>query len=190
MAEQPIPCLSLWQPWASLLVGGRKRVETRGWPIRHRGRLLIHAAKKWGTVLADLCDREPFRSALHSCGVTRASELPFGAIVGTVDVIACHPTEAVIDDPYDSADQPKVIVGEGMGGRPCPIVFVGPTEKAFGDYSPGRFAILCANPVRFPTPVPFRGAQRLFQVPASVLGTSPAKPSEPAGLFSDAGVNQ
>ena len=34
-------CLSMHQPWASLLVAGIKRVEGRGWPTRHRGRLWI-----------------------------------------------------------------------------------------------------------------------------------------------------
>ena len=34
-------CLSMHQPWASLLVAGIKRVEGRSWPTRHRGRLWI-----------------------------------------------------------------------------------------------------------------------------------------------------
>lgn len=39
-------CLTMHQPWASLLVYGIKRVEGRGWPTRYRGRLWIHAAAK------------------------------------------------------------------------------------------------------------------------------------------------
>ncbi len=31
------------QPWAQLLVLGIKRIEGRGWPSLHRGRLWIHA---------------------------------------------------------------------------------------------------------------------------------------------------
>lgn len=31
-------CLSMHQPWASLLVYGLKRIEGRGWPSDHRGR--------------------------------------------------------------------------------------------------------------------------------------------------------
>ena len=34
-------CLSMHQPWASLLVAGIKRVEGRPWPTDHRGRLWI-----------------------------------------------------------------------------------------------------------------------------------------------------
>lgn len=36
--------LSVRQPWAGLLVAGLKSVEVRSWPVRYRGRLLIHAA--------------------------------------------------------------------------------------------------------------------------------------------------
>lgn len=39
-------CLSMHQPWASLLVAGIKRVEGRSWYSAHRGRLWIAAAAK------------------------------------------------------------------------------------------------------------------------------------------------
>lgn len=38
--------LSLWQPWASLIWDGRKRIETRPWPMHYRGPLAIHAAMR------------------------------------------------------------------------------------------------------------------------------------------------
>src|SRR5688500_13358768 len=37
--------LSLRQPWGDLLVHGVKDVENRRWSTRHRGLLVIHAAK-------------------------------------------------------------------------------------------------------------------------------------------------
>ena len=40
--------VSLWQPWASLIVHGIKGVETRGYPTNVRGRVAIHATKKGG----------------------------------------------------------------------------------------------------------------------------------------------
>lgn len=36
-------CLTMHQPWASLLVYGIKRAEGRGWSTDFRGRLWIHA---------------------------------------------------------------------------------------------------------------------------------------------------
>ncbi len=37
-------CLSLKQPFAELLVSGRKRIELRRWNTRFRGEFLIHAS--------------------------------------------------------------------------------------------------------------------------------------------------
>jgi hypothetical protein len=38
--------LSLWQPWASMIQYGYKKVETRSWYTAYRGNLLICSAKK------------------------------------------------------------------------------------------------------------------------------------------------
>jgi hypothetical protein len=55
--------LSLKQPWAALLVHGRKTVEVRSWRPTRRGRILIHAARvpderpeAWQRVPAELLD--------------------------------------------------------------------------------------------------------------------------------------
>ncbi|PNX86171.1 hypothetical protein L195_g042248, partial [Trifolium pratense] len=40
------PCITMHQPWASLLVYGIKRIEGRSWPAPITGRLWIHAAGK------------------------------------------------------------------------------------------------------------------------------------------------
>ncbi|KAF6154799.1 hypothetical protein GIB67_032411 [Kingdonia uniflora] len=40
------PCLTMHQPWASLLVYGIKRIEGRSWPSPLTGTLWIHAAGK------------------------------------------------------------------------------------------------------------------------------------------------
>jgi predicted transcriptional regulator len=39
-------CLSLRQPYAELLVTGRKTIELRNWNTKFRGEFLIHASKK------------------------------------------------------------------------------------------------------------------------------------------------
>ena len=41
-----LTCLTMHQPWASLLVFGIKRIEGRVWSTQHRGGLWIHAAAK------------------------------------------------------------------------------------------------------------------------------------------------
>jgi len=38
--------LSLKQPWAELVVSGKKKIEIRKWNTKFRGEFLIHASKK------------------------------------------------------------------------------------------------------------------------------------------------
>lgn len=168
-------CLSLWQPWASLLAAGVKRVETRGWYMRHRGPLLIHAAKKFTNEQSDLCGETVFLKALHQAGCVKPYsgpsgilrsviggeiDLPLGAIVGRVDVADC-----ILTDNVHWAEPGSDYCRIGMGGGwQFPA-----TERPFGDYSPGRFAILCSNFTRFAEPIPYRGAQGLFDVPDEVV---------------------
>jgi activating signal cointegrator 1 len=175
-------CLSLWQPWATLLATGKKRVETRSWELRYRGPLLIHAAKKWEPELAEVAVGLFFRGNLESLGIVFDADeraikagwgLPFGAIVGRVDVTDCFRTEDVRDGLSEAT------VATGPGYR---LLDINISERAFGDYSPGRFAFLCANAVKFDVPIPYRGAQGLFDVPDQVLGKPPT-PAQP-DLFS------
>jgi hypothetical protein len=43
---QEWPALSVQQPWAELLVSGRKSIEIRSWATDYRGRLWLHASSK------------------------------------------------------------------------------------------------------------------------------------------------
>lgn len=44
--EQEWPALSVRQPWAELLISGRKSIELRTWATDYRGRLWLHAGLK------------------------------------------------------------------------------------------------------------------------------------------------
>ena len=146
-------CISLWQPWASLMVYGEKQNETRSWATSHRGVIAIHAAKTWNGQLSELALSHPFRAALRDClPVDEWFEpppgwlfrvLPFGAILGTVEIVDCV----------------RITDANAPTGN----------ERAFGDYTPGRFMWQTRNFFRFPTPIPFRGAQGVFEVPDSIL---------------------
>lgn len=78
--SQTIKCLSVWQPWAWLIVNGHKNVENRGWWTRYRGPLLIHASKKM--------DLDAGRRMMYRDGFNTA-ELPLGCIVGQVEIVDC-----------------------------------------------------------------------------------------------------
>lgn len=81
-------CITVYQPWASLIAAGVKTIETRSWPTNVRGRIGIasdetfeHTEDAWLTLgCAGLVD-EP--------GVWPT--LPTGAIVATAELVDCAP---------------------------------------------------------------------------------------------------
>jgi hypothetical protein len=77
--------LSIKQPWASLIVHGFKRFEMRNWPTRHRGRILIHASKTWSAAQLAFFESAPVRGRLEPF-----LPLPFGALIGFVDIVECY----------------------------------------------------------------------------------------------------
>lgn len=113
-------CLSLWQPWATLIAIGAKRIETRSWATSYRGPLLIHTAKKWDTTLARLLETPPFEQAINTIGPVTP---PLGAILCRCELVDCLPTERLS---------------------------VTDLERAFGDYRPRRFGWMLQNVVAFP----------------------------------------
>jgi hypothetical protein len=64
--------LSLKQPWAELVVSGKKTVELRNWNTEFRGEFLVHASKT------------PNKEAMEKLGF---KELPLGCIVGKATLV-------------------------------------------------------------------------------------------------------
>ena len=58
-------CMSMHQPWASLLVNGIKQHEGRTWYTPYRGRLWIHAASKQPDDV-DITEMESFYKLFYS----------------------------------------------------------------------------------------------------------------------------
>ncbi len=81
--------ISVKQPFASLLVSGRKRFETRSFPTKVRGFLAIHAGLRMETAIS----MELEKLVVREFGSKWTITLPTGAIVGVVDLVECHPTE-------------------------------------------------------------------------------------------------
>lgn len=133
--------ISLWQPWASLMAWGEKRIETRGHPTWHRGWLAIQAAKdKRGRPALE----EPeICAALERNGVTGWDGLPLGAIVCVVRVTDCQPTRNLQEQ-------------------------LSANERAFGNYGYGRYGWLTADLFKLPEPIECSGAQGFWFTPPDV----------------------
>lgn len=142
--------LSLLQPWATLVVMGAKKIETRSWNTKYRGELLIHASVN-NKAAKELCHTDPFLNYIRHW-----TDLPYGAIIGKVDLISTGATEkfnrAILEDMI-----------------PNITLELWKQEVAFGDYSPGRYGWLLSDPVHFKTPTPAKGALSLWEFEEGLL---------------------
>ncbi|KNA10170.1 hypothetical protein SOVF_146860, partial [Spinacia oleracea] len=86
------PCLTMHQPWASLLVHGIKRIEGRSWPAPIRGRLWIHAASKVPDVATVKAMEDFYREIYAVDGVTDLKfpeHYPVSRLIGCVEIAGC-----------------------------------------------------------------------------------------------------
>jgi hypothetical protein len=126
------------------LLPGEKRFETRSWSTNHRGPLLVHAAKKRDGDVREYLGCRHFVERLAAHGLTPA-DLAFGAIIGRVELVSCWLTEF----------------------RPPELDSL---EEKAGNWERGRYAWgRASQPVLFDKPIPYRGSQGFFDVPAEVI---------------------
>jgi hypothetical protein len=159
--------LSLTQPYATLVVTGEKKIETRSWLTHYRGEIAIHAAKGFPKWAKDKSAGRYFVDALRrinnsDVGFTRwIDNLPFGAIVGTVEIFGVMETENIVSDyEYDIKLFNQMSLEKFTE-----------KERAFGDYSfepKKRFGWFLRNPRMLIKPIPCKGALSLWEVPQEI----------------------
>ncbi len=118
--------LTLTQPWATLVAIGAKCIETRSWRTSYRGPLAIHAAKGFPRWAKDTCNEPEFARELGPL------PLPLGMVIATCRLISCIPTRELQENRVIDFDD---FIEFYLDDR----------ERAFGDYSVGRWAWLLAN---------------------------------------------
>ncbi len=135
-------CLSIRQPWATLVASGAKRIETRGWVPQSLtpGQLVaIHAGKRWTARERRLCAEDPLIKRLLDLaaerGLWRFEPPPLGCVVAISRFSACAPVSA--------------------------LTGISLQERHLGDYRPGRFGWIfsAVQPV---SPMSLRGQLGLF----------------------------
>ena len=114
--------LSIKQPWAALIVAGRKTLEIRTWGTRFRGPVLIHAGK-----IPD--DRPEAWAWIDAAALAEAAEY-LGGIIGEARLCGCRmyrtKTGFAADARHHLNDaswfQPPVMFGfEFRDARPLPF---------------------------------------------------------------------
>jgi activating signal cointegrator 1 len=136
--------LTIYQPWASLECRGLKGTETRAWPTRYRGPLVIHAGRKWDRYLQER-QAELHQYLVRCGGFGLPCELPRGVILGVCDLVDC----------LRVTEQNETLFAE--------------FERIAGDLSLGRYVWVLERVRPFRTPIACRGAQGLWTVPGDVL---------------------
>ncbi|MES1909220.1 MAG: hypothetical protein MHM6MM_001998 [Cercozoa sp. M6MM] len=86
MGDHETVCLSMHQPWASLLVRGIKRMEGRQWPCDHRGRLFIHAAAHVPSPAEIMEVEAEYRKVYAPAKVAFPETYPVSRLLGCVTV--------------------------------------------------------------------------------------------------------
>ncbi len=142
--------LSLWEPYATFMATDLKWNETRGWLTHYRGELAICSAKRnwlpgeFGDEVEFLANRLSdlwWLENKRKPAAQRALLFPKGFVLCVVDLHDCKPTKGLM---------------------------VSPLESIVGNYTPGRFAWLTRNCRALKTPVPVKGKQGFFNLPAEV----------------------
>lgn len=146
--------LTLWQPWASLIMVGAKRIETRCWATNYRGLLAIHAAKQYRMQCRDLEAQEPFYSALRPDGNYCYPWTRCGQILCIARLIDCVQIESKTTWPAGFKDDLCI----------PPL----PPELAFGDYRPGRFAWILKDVRPLAESISCSGGQKLWRLPEEI----------------------
>lgn len=129
--------LTIWQPYASLIGAGIKKMETRSWYTTYRGPILIHSGQRPMRWILKHSAEEALDVAIETFGMDEFMKLPTGRAICVVDLVACKK----MTEEFIAQQDPK--------------------EIAVGDWQPGRYAWILKNP-RPVEPVELLGKQGLW----------------------------
>lgn len=136
--------ITIKQPWATLIVLGKKKFETRSWQTKHRGPIAIHAGK---TIDKEACEDTWIKGALAEHGIKSYKELPTGAVLATAELVDCHKVTTNFCEEVILSTGPDII---GL-------------EVKFGDYTEGRFAWELSGVQELPASVSAKGQLSLWE---------------------------
>ncbi|XP_055382508.1 activating signal cointegrator 1 [Condylostylus longicornis] len=104
-------CLSMHQPWASLLVMGIKKHEGRPWYTSHRGRLWIASTAKQVDIEEVKRMEHFYRVIYNDDNIIFPTQYPSGVLLGCVSVQDCLPQEEYRKSyPDGESDSPYVFI--------------------------------------------------------------------------------
>lgn len=143
--------LTICQPYAQLILlpetdSRHKRVENRRWYTNYRGPLLIHAGKS-----REWLEIDPETPDIDEEYDLPIANMAFGALVAVADLVAC----------VDAIDRSTASYLNGVKQFPWLL-----THQHAERHS---FWWVLQNVRPFSEPIPWRGAQGLFEVPDEIV---------------------
>ncbi|XP_040899900.1 activating signal cointegrator 1 [Toxotes jaculatrix] len=127
-------CLSMHQPWASLLVKGIKKVEGRTWYTSHRGRLWIAAAAKKPTP-QEIAEVEAMYRHIYKKEPRFPKDYPSGCLLGCVNMTDCLSQEQFKEQFPDTCEE-----------------------------STSPFVFICTNPQELLVKFPMKGKHKIWKL--------------------------
>ncbi|KAM9861417.1 activating signal cointegrator 1 [Aulostomus maculatus] len=127
-------CLSMHQPWATLLVTGIKRVEGRTWYTSHRGRLWIAAAAKKPTP-QEIAEVEAMYRNIYKRETRFPKDYPTGCLLGCVNMTECLSQEQFRQQFPDTCEE-----------------------------SASPFVFICTNPQELLVKFPMKGKHKIWKL--------------------------
>ena len=134
-------CISLWQPYASLLVHRHKLIETRPHPAPSTiiGQTIgIASTKQIKPEQRAAFDDPKFQAYYDETGLPAFDDLKHGHLLGTVKVVS---SDLITEEDLDDVTE---------------------EEQLYGDWRPGRYAWRCQEHHAFEEPIPCSGAQGIW----------------------------
>lgn len=89
--------LTVQQPWAWAIVAGHKLIENRGQRTHHRGRIAVHAARRYDLGAVEWIG--------DKTGIAVPEDLVRGAVIGEVSIVDCI-AEGEASPPMDMQGDP------------------------------------------------------------------------------------
>jgi len=146
-----VKVISIWNPYATLVVHGHKMVETRSWPAPKAligQRIAIASTKTLKPEQRALWEDPYFMDYYEGTGLPNLEKLPNGAILGTVLLHSCE--EMTEEDLEDVTEE----------------------EQIYGHWDVGRYAWRLREPELFQTPIFTRGFQGIWDYAVETPRTS------------------
>lgn len=131
-------CLSMHQPWASLLTYGIKRVEGRTWYTSHRGRLWIAAAAKKPSP-QEIAQVEAMYRQIYKQDLPFPKEYPTGCLLGCVNMTDCLSQEQFREQ------YPQI-----------------------SEESTSPFVFICTNPQELLVKFPMKGKHKIWKLESQI----------------------